>query len=1190
MSLRRLRTIYTHELAYTLKRPLFWFLVVFLFLASWGLSTGGLRISSGDASVGGTKAWLTSEFSVAFSLIFLIALLYSFFGSIAAGMTIVSDDDAKISDVLLSTPLKPGEYVWGKFLAVLTGFLAALALHLVFAMLFNHLMPNAEADEIRGPFALANYLRPALCFALPALIFYLGVAFYLGERFRRPITVFLFPIGILVVCGFFLWNWAPSWLDPRINRALMLIEPAGFRWLNETWLKLDRGAEFYNTTRIGLDAPFVVSRLVFAGLGLLAVYAAQRHFAVHLRGRTGRQRRKRAAAEPAAATIKQQSLASLAMQARPPGLLSGLRTVWGVEARNLFASPGIYLFGTLILMQAVGSSLFALGAFQTLLLLTPGLAAVRAMNTLSILLCLLMMFYTAESLERERTTLAPLCWPSPVPTAALLFGKALANSLVGVVMAFATYLGCAIAMLVGGKVAPDPLPFLLVWGLLLVPTLIVWTTFVTAVHALFGRRLVTYGVCLGALALTFYIQFVEASMSWAGNWWIWDALQWSDMGLFELDRQALVLNRLMVLGLAVFFVAVAVEAYDRRQADAIGLARRLQPAVLNRRLLRLAGFAVVPGVFLVLLVLGVRGGFQGADLEKKARDYWKQNLGTWKDAPQPALTRATLDVVLQPERRYLKSRGTFELVNDRAEPLSRFALTGGYHWENVRWTLNGRDYKPEDRSGLYVFSPKPPLAPDAKVRVGFSFDGRFPRGFTKNGGGTGQFILPSGVVLTNFEPSFAPVIGYIETVGVKAGENNYEPRVYTEDFYRGRTDAAYGLNRPVTTRITVTAPAAYTVNSVGSKVSEKDNPDGTRTVVWASDHPVRFFNLVAGRWAVRRGKGTAIYYHPAHTYNIDEMIEALDGAREHYSEWFGPYPWQELKLSEFPALAFYAQGFPTNITFSEGIGFLTESDPRTDAAFLVTAHESAHQWWANILTPGKGPGAVILAEGMSHFSTVLLMDRVKGPHSRMEFLKRIEERYGDERRADAERPLVLVDGSRDGDNTAIYDKGGWAFWMLLQHMGRERALAGLRRFIADWQGGPDFPVVQDFLASMRPFAPDPAAYDAFTRQWFREVVVPEYRLSEAGKRRQDGRFRVTVKVKNAGTGRMPVVIAAVKGERFDEDGKAKAGYRDARATVVLGPGEAKRVTLDCAFEPDRVVADPDVLVLQLRRKAAVVGL
>ena len=56
------------ELARTLKRPLFWFLVALLVLIAWGLSTGDMQISSGDSSVGGTKAWVTSEFAFALPL------------------------------------------------------------------------------------------------------------------------------------------------------------------------------------------------------------------------------------------------------------------------------------------------------------------------------------------------------------------------------------------------------------------------------------------------------------------------------------------------------------------------------------------------------------------------------------------------------------------------------------------------------------------------------------------------------------------------------------------------------------------------------------------------------------------------------------------------------------------------------------------------------------------------------------------------------------------------------------------------------------------------------------------------------------------------------------------------------------------------------------------------------------------
>jgi aminopeptidase N len=321
------------------------------------------------------------------------------------------------------------------------------------------------------------------------------------------------------------------------------------------------------------------------------------------------------------------------------------------------------------------------------------------------------------------------------------------------------------------------------------------------------------------------------------------------------------------------------------------------------------------------------------------------------------------------------------------------------------------------------------------------------------------------------------------------------------------------------------------------------------------------------------------------------MRLGLESARRYYSEWFLPYPWQELKLSEFPALAQYAQGFPTDISFSEGIGFLTKNDKKGNAAFVITAHESAHQWWGNILTPGEGPGADILSEGMAHFSTALLVEQVKGPVGRIEFCKRIESSYGDKRQVDSERPLVKIDGSKPGDESVLYDKGGWVFWMLLYRMGREPMFAGLRHFIELYKDGPDYPVLQDFTREMRPFAPDTTAYDTFVKQWFFEVKVPEYRL-EGAKRAESaaGQWNVTVRLRNTGAGTMPVEVAAVTGERFAKDGSGSPDYREARVTVEPGAGEERDVAIACGFKPERLVVDPDALVLQLRRKAAVAAL
>jgi aminopeptidase N len=363
---------------------------------------------------------------------------------------------------------------------------------------------------------------------------------------------------------------------------------------------------------------------------------------------------------------------------------------------------------------------------------------------------------------------------------------------------------------------------------------------------------------------------------------------------------------------------------------------------------------------------------------------------------------------------------------------------------------------------------------------------------------------------------------------------------------------------------------------------------------------VNFFNVVAGRWDVWKGDGVEIHYLPAHRYNLEEVGEALVAARRWYSEWFHPYPWKDLRLNEFAGLAGYAQGFPTNITFSENIGFLTRSKPEAAVAFLVTAHEVAHQWWGNILLPGDGPGGNVLSEGMAHFSTILLHEQVKGVRERIEFCKGIEDRYGDRRQVDSEKPLAWVDGSKGGDETVMYDKGGWAAWMLLNHMGREANLVGLRDFIGRYHGNPDHPVIQDFTRVMREHAADPAAYDAFVQQWYYEVVLPSYRVHDATKRGSGTSWTVTATVENAGTGRMPVDVAVVAGERWpDADGKGTKPARDApaagpsakpwheaRTTVVLGAGEKAAVTIETAFEPERVLLDPDAKVLMLKREKA----
>lgn len=1193
--MRRFLVVARDEFAMNMRRPLTWITLILVGLIIWGISNGNVSIviGSGDASVGGKKALLTSEFAISQIFATLSYIFYLFTVSAAAGITIIRDAEAGALELLNATPLTPREYAWGKLAGVVASYVAILLLQLVVAILFLQWLPNADMLETRGAFVLGNYLRPTLLFGVPMVVFSAGVAFGIGTSTRRSILVFVLPVALLILSAFFLWSWTPTWLPDVWNKVLMAADPAGVRWLRETWLKVDRGAEFYNTQHLGLDAVIITNRFAMIGIGVLSAWLGVRSFA-----RTARVSHRVAAtdvatalsATPSAAPVLQlRPLSDSTGTATPRGWWKGAMQVARAEARELRSQAGLYLFVPMILLQILGNSLTALGAFDTPLLLVPGDLAVGQMQAIGTLVALLLVFYGVESLERERATrLSNIQDSMPLSNRSIVVGKVLALGVVLVVILAACLVASIIAILVQGKVRLSLTPFVLVWGFLLLPTYLVWTALVFAAYALTRNRYTTYAIALAAMGGTFYLLVVD-KLTWLTNWPLW-GLRWSDMSLFEFDRTALVLNRLGMLALAALLARVAVLNYPRIDRDATRQVHAMTPRAIYGAFRRSWAFVLAPVLLLALLARQVSEGPDGARAKKAATDYWKKNLATWKDVPTPWLKDADLEVTLSPAERSWTVKGSYLVVNQLQQPLRDLPVTVGM-WRDMTFTLNGVTARPDTASHLYVFTPTQPLAPGDSVRLGFSYVGS-EVGAQKAVGGAGTFVLPSGVVMTNFDPRYFPFVGYVEGIGAEK-ERAYEPKQYGPDWYEGETPSAFGGQRPMTVRMRITAPKDMTVNAVGERVSDQVHGN-THTVEWRTDHPVMAFNLIGGRYAVKTGPGTALYYHPAHSYNVDEMIDAMNQVRKYYGEWFGPFPWKELKISEFPALSTYAQGFPTNISFSESIGFLTKSEPKTNLAFLVVAHESAHQWWGNMVQPGIGPSGNFLSEGMAHFSTALLIEQVKGEHNALEFRKRIESLYGDQRRSDAERKMFRVDGSKDGDNTVWYNKGGWVFWMLADRMGRANALRGMREFVAAYQGNPDHPVLYDFAHFLRGYAPDTSAYDDFIKQWMDSVVVPEYRVRNVTTVRgagTDTTWLTTATIENVGSGRMPIDVAVTRGERFPEDTvKAKASKKPAYAaelvTMVLDAKTPQTVTIHSPFKPEKVIVDPNVRVLQLRRQSA----
>ena len=726
-SFARWAAVARRELSSALRRPSYWFLLGVLALVAFGFSQGNVTISSGEAMAGGLRSHITSVAAQSMFQSILITAMGVWFLAIGAGLVLIRDAELRVGEVIHGTRLTAREYVWGSFGGALAAFLVIWGLHLGLSAGFNHVVATGADTPHIGPFVPSNYLVPALLLGLPQIVFFAGVPVFLGAWTRRPIVVFAFPVAMVLLILGFLLTWSPSWLDPAINRALMLVDPSGFRWLNETFLKVDRGVDFYNTAPLPPDLGFLLSRIGLAGIGLLAVEAAARNTArrllegdtdsvvVGFRRGAGEEARPRETPESSAAIGR--TLRELAMRTVPPGFLAAAHAIARIEVRELLVRPWLYLFVPLILWQSVSASLLALGPFDSPLLVTSGAMAASQFNTLSLLVCILLLFYTVESLMKERTQrLAEIYRATPVGTGAMLLGKTVGNvAVAGVILGAALIASWAIITgrhLFGNPVGFDLWPFAAAWGGVMVPTFIFWTAFVTAAFALFRSRYAVYGLGLAIVIYTVYRMTVAGLMvdgealSWVTNWLAWNSLAtWSDMGAFSLHGGALFLNRLLYLSLVPLLLVLAVRWFGRQEFDAIRILHRLRPRALLPSGLRLLPFAVPPAILASVLFFGGRAGYEGPDANEADKDYWRRNVATWTDFRMPSISHVELDVELEPAARAASVSGAYVFFNHREHVYRQIPITA-WLWDPIEWTLDGEPQRTGRSLGALRIQPR----------------------------------------------------------------------------------------------------------------------------------------------------------------------------------------------------------------------------------------------------------------------------------------------------------------------------------------------------------------------------------------------------------------------------------------------------------------------------------------------------
>ena len=215
---------------------------------------------------------------------------------------------------------------------------------------------------------------------------------------------------------------------------------------------------------------------------------------------------------------------------------------------------------------------------------------------------------------------------------------------------------------------------------------------------------------------------------------------------------------------------------------------------------------------------------------------------------------------------------------------------------------------------------------------------------------------------------------------------------------------------------------------------------------------LNFFSFMSGRYEVKRDKwndvNIEIYYHKAHPYNVDRMIESTKKGLEYFSKSFSPYQHKQFRIIEFPRYASFAQAFPNTIPYSEAIGFIAkiDEDDDIDFPFYVTAHELAHQWWAHQVIGGDVQGSTILSETLAQYSALMLLEKEYGKENIRKYLKYELDQYLRGRTAEEkkENPIGLV----QNQPYIHYQKGSLVMYALKDYIGEEAVNNALKLFIS----------------------------------------------------------------------------------------------------------------------------------------------
>ena len=311
------------------------------------------------------------------------------------------------------------------------------------------------------------------------------------------------------------------------------------------------------------------------------------------------------------------------------------------------------------------------------------------------------------------------------------------------------------------------------------------------------------------------------------------------------------------------------------------------------------------------------------------------------------------------ERGALASASTRPAEDWGGIEVKRLRVAGGQDLTSALEFIQPDDGNADDRTVARLPLPAP-VPPGGRITVEIEFVSRLPKVIARSGY-IGEFYLVG---------QWFPKLG----VFGDGGWNCHQYHASSEFF------ADFGLFKAE-----LTVPAAYVVGATGKRVSERANPDGTKTYTHYQDDVHDFawtacpdFREFRERFVLDDPKVDTemiLLVHRAHLGIKDRYARALRQGIEFYSRSYGAYPFPTITLVDPAPGAVDAGGMEYPTFFTADAASYVPAGIRMPE--MVTIHEFGHNYWYGMVGSNEFEEAW-LDEGINTYSEIKAMDRYYG--------------------------------------------------------------------------------------------------------------------------------------------------------------------------------------------------------------------